>query len=106
MAAAAITCSLRWRDCNTTVNNDSIQFNRLKTILLDLGFVEKSVPERYLIFEHATSGTRLFYHNYRAEDPITWADRVKTRKFLDEKGLLEGKEFDDFLHRSLSDLSS
>jgi len=84
------------------MNNEKTPFSQLRRLLLDRGFVEKVVPGRYLIFEHAPSETLLFYHNYQPEDPITWADQVKTRKFLDEKGLLEATDFDTCLHTCVS----
>ena len=87
------------------MKNEKIPFCHLQKLLLDLGFAEKVVTRRYRIFEHVPSETLLFYHNYRAEDPITWADHVKTRKFLDERGLLEGDHFDALLHRHQNDFA-
>jgi len=82
------------------MNNDKILFSQLRKILLDLGFVEAVVPGPYLLFEHAPSQTLLFYRHYQFDDTITWADHVKTRKFLDERGVLEGDEFETLLHKT------
>jgi hypothetical protein len=80
-----------------TSKNDNIPFSHLRKILRDLGFVETLLPGPYFVFEHAPSETLLFYRHYQPNDVITWADHVKTRKFLDERGILEGDEFEALL---------
>ena len=82
------------------MRNDQIPFSHLRKVLLDLGFAETVVPGPYRVFEHAPSETLLFYRDYRPEDAITWADHVKTRKFLDEKGILETEDFEARLHKT------
>ncbi len=83
-----------------TSNNDQIFFSHLRRILLDLGFVETTLPGPYLRFEHSASGTLLLYRDYGVNERITWADHVKTRKFLDERGILEADEFETRLHKA------
>src|SRR5256885_1915939 len=41
--------------------------------------------------------TLFFYRHYEPDDLITWADHVKTRKFLDERGVLEADAFEALL---------
>ncbi len=51
-------------------------------------------------FEHSPSGTLLLYRDYRPGDVITWSDHVKTRKFLDERGILEADELEALLSKT------
>jgi hypothetical protein len=81
-----------------TSKNDNIPFSHLRKVLLNLGFVETLIPGPYFRFKHAPSETLLFYRDYQPDDLITWADHVKTRKFLDERGVLEADEFEALLH--------
>jgi hypothetical protein len=80
------------------MQNDQIPFSHLRKVLLDLGFVESVVPGPYRLFEHVPSETLLFYRDYRPGDSISWADHVKTRKFLDERGILEPDDLEARLH--------
>jgi hypothetical protein len=83
-----------------TSKNDNIPFSHLRKILLDLGFAEKTVPGPYFVFEHGPSETLLFYRHYRPNDIITWMDHSKTRKFLDERGILEADGFEALLTKT------
>ena len=83
-----------------TSNHDHVIFSHVRKILLDLGFVETTVPGPYFRFEHSPSGTLLFYRPYRPHDLVTWADQVKTRKFLDERGIVGADEFEALLSRT------
>ena len=83
-----------------TSNHDSIPFRHVRKILLDLGFVETVVAGPYFRFEHSPSGTLLFYRHYRPNDLLTWTDHVKTRKFLDERGILEADGFEALLSKT------
>src|SRR5262249_27270978 len=78
-----------------------LSFSHLRKVLRDLGFVETLVPGPYRVFEHARSETLLFYRDYEPEETITWADHVKTRKFLDERGILEADDFEALLHKTV-----
>jgi hypothetical protein len=75
--------------------NKVFPFSRLQHLLEELGFQEKVVPGSHIYFEHSPSGTLLLYHVYDSEEPLTWADFVKTRKFLDERGLLRREQFEE-----------
>jgi hypothetical protein len=81
------------------MKNNQVPFDRLRKILRDLGFTETAIAGPYLYFEHPPSDTILVYHNYRPTEEVSWADEVKTRKFLDLKGLLEADDFDALLHK-------
>ncbi len=69
-------------------------------MLLDLGFVETLVPGPYLLFEHSPSGTLLPYRAYEPGDNVSWADLVMTRRVLDERGILEEREFEALLDKA------
>jgi hypothetical protein len=75
--------------------NKAIPFSRLQHLLAGLGFQERVVPDSHIYFEHPPSGTLLLYHVYHANEPLTWADFVKTRKFLDERGLLQREQYEE-----------
>jgi hypothetical protein len=85
-----------------TSKKDKVSFSHLRKLLRDLGFVEAPVPGPYRVFEHAPSETLLFYRDYQPQDAITWADHVKTRKFLDERGILEAHDFEALLHKTVA----
>jgi hypothetical protein len=82
------------------MNNEQIPFDRLRKILLDLGFVETRVSGPYLLFEHTPSGTLLPYRDYRSGDSLTWQDLAMTRRQLDERGLLASDEFETLMHQT------
>jgi hypothetical protein len=82
------------------MKDDKVPFDCLRKLLLDLGFVETVVPGPYLLFEHAPSGTLLPYRAYASGDSVGWADLVMTRRLLDERGLMEQKEFEALLYRA------
>lgn len=83
-----------------TMKNDTIPFDHLRKVLLDLGFVETAIPGPYWHFKHSPTETILVYRKYRPSDCITWADHVSTRKLLDERGLLEAGVLDTLLSKT------
>ena len=82
------------------MKNDTIPFDCLRKVLLDLGFVETRVPGPYLLFEHAPSGTLLPYRDYRNGDEVSWADLAMTRRLLDERGILGERELEALLDKA------
>ena len=82
------------------MKNDRIPFDRLRKILLDLGFVETAIPGPYWYFEHSPSGTILAYRAYQPGESLSWHDLVSTRRQLDERGVLEADEFEALLHKA------
>jgi hypothetical protein len=82
------------------MNNDQVPFDRVRKVLLDLGFVERRVRDKYLLFEHAPSGTLLPYRDYKRDDSMSWQDLAMTRRQLDERGLLEAANFEALLHQT------
>jgi hypothetical protein len=82
------------------MNNDHVPFDRVRKVLLGLGFVERRVQDKYLLFEHAPSGTLLPYRDYQGGDSMSWQDLAMTRRQLDERGLLEAADFEALLHQT------
>ena len=82
------------------MNNDKIPFERLRKVLLDLGFVETAIPGPYLFFRHPPSDTIFAYRAYRPRDSVLWHDFVTTRRQLDERGLLDADTFEALLHEA------
>jgi hypothetical protein len=74
----------------------AIPFARMRELLLHLGFVERTVPGPYLVYEHAPSETRLFYRASEPGEAIAPGDLLVTRLFLDERGLFEKDEFEEW----------
>jgi len=84
----------------------NIPFEYLQKVLLDLGFEESLIPgpHPYRFFKHPPSDTILVYRNYQPGEPVSWADHVKSRQFLDEQGLLEADEFEDLMATKTDDI--
>lgn len=82
------------------MKNDRIPFDRLRKLLLDLGFKELTGPGVPLWFEHPPSGTILIFRKYRPEEKLNWWDVATARRQLDENGVLEADEFEARLHQA------
>jgi hypothetical protein len=76
-----------------------IPFARLRALLLDLGFVERTIDSRYLAFYHADSDTLFTFHLYRPQERVTATDLTGVRKQLDWRGLLSEDAFDAKLRK-------
>jgi len=76
----------------------TIQFSELRGFLIDLGFKLKKVENAW-VFRHPKEGLVIF-RIYRDNEPVSELDLRTTRRFLDMRGLLEGGDFDAFLHRA------
>lgn len=76
-----------------------LTFAALRHLLLDLDFVEKTVPGSHEVFEHAPSGTVLIFRLYRPQDKVSLPDLVSARVHLDERGLLTADAFDNLLRK-------
>jgi hypothetical protein len=71
-----------------------IPFARLRSVLLDLGFVEHVIESKYLGFYHAESDTLFAFRIYGAQDKVTLADIESVRKQLAWRELLSEEAFD------------
>jgi hypothetical protein len=82
------------------MKNDQSPFDRVRKILLGLGFVEKRVPGPSLLFEHSPSGTLLPYRDHQPGDSMSWHELTMTRTQLDGRGLMEADDFEEQLHQT------
>jgi hypothetical protein len=80
--------------------NKKIPFSQLRQFLLHLGFSEANVSGSALVFEYVPSQALLFYRVYKPADAVDAGDLAKTRRFLDERGLLAADEFEEALHKA------
>lgn len=71
-----------------------LSFAKLQSALLDLGFVERVLDDKYLGFYHAESDTLFAFRMYRPQDKVSLADLVSVRKQLAWRGLLSEEAFD------------
>ena len=71
-----------------------LPFAKLKSVLVDLGFVERVIDGKYLGFYHAESDTLFTFRRYRPQDKVSLADLVTVRKQLDWRGLLSEEAFE------------
>jgi hypothetical protein len=77
-----------------------IPFASVRSVLLDLGFDEPVIDDKYLGFYHPGSDTLFTFRMYRAQDKVSLADLVTVRKQLDWRGLLSEDAFDASLSRA------
>jgi hypothetical protein len=80
--------------------NDKVPFAALQKLLLELHFVDRSVPDSHRWFEHPASGTILVFRSYQPTDMVALADLRSARKMLDENGLIKPDQFDHLLYES------
>ena len=71
-----------------------LPFTKLRSVLLDLGFVERVLEGKYLGFYHAGSDTLFAFRMCRPRDKVSLADLVGVRKQLAWRGLLSEEAFD------------
>ncbi len=77
-----------------------LPFARLQAVLLDVGFVERVLDEKYLGFFHAPSDTLFTFRMYRPKDKVSLADVVSVRQQLAWRGLLSEEAFDASLSKA------
>jgi hypothetical protein len=69
-------------------------FAKLRTLLLDLGFIERLIDGKALGFYHADSDTVFTFRLYRPQDKVSRLDVAGVRSQLDLRGLLSREAFD------------
>jgi hypothetical protein len=77
-----------------------LPFDRLQSLLLELGFEERVLDGKYLGFHHDPSDTLFVFRMYHPQDKVSHADLVTVRKQLAWRGLLSEKAFDASLHKA------
>jgi hypothetical protein len=76
------------------MSTNNIPFARLRSLLLDLGFAERVIDDKYLGFYHADSDTIFTFHLYRPQEPVSGMDYTGVRSQLDWRGLLSREAFE------------
>jgi hypothetical protein len=71
-----------------------LPFVKLQSTLIDLGFDERVIDDKYLGFYHAGSDTLFAFRMYRPQDKVSLADLASVRKQLAWRGLLSEQAFD------------
>jgi hypothetical protein len=74
---------------------NSISFTEFHRFLNGLGFSAKRAEAAW-VFSHRKEGLIVF-RLYGEEEAVDERDLLSTRKFLDRRGLLEGRDFDAFV---------
>ena len=74
-----------------------VPFAALDNLLRRLGFAETAVPGSHVRYEHTPSGTVLVLRAHRPGELASWSDTTVVRRFLVEKGLIEGDAFERLL---------
>jgi hypothetical protein len=77
-----------------------LPFAKLQKLLLDLGFVEKALPDSSIVFGHAASDTVFLFRHYRPQDKVSMMDVAGVRSQLDLRGLLGEEAFDALLRKA------
>jgi hypothetical protein len=83
-----------------------VPFAAIRKLLLELGFVEKTVEKTpvthvpALIFGHAESGTVFTFRKYRPRERVSNYDLLGIRSQLDWNGLLSEAAFDAALRKA------
>lgn len=75
-----------------------VPFADFRELLEGLGYMLKRTEEGE-IFHHPREGLKL-YRRYRDDEAVDAVDVLRTRKWLDVRGLLQEAEFDQLLRRS------
>jgi hypothetical protein len=82
-----------------------VPFAALRKLLLDLGFIEKTLPASEdnpvpaHAFYHADSDTIFLFRTYRPQEKVSAMDFVGVRAQLDYRGLLGREAFEAALLR-------
>jgi hypothetical protein len=81
--------------------NNTFTFGKLRRLLLDLDFAEKTVPGPNIAFYHVPSKEVVFvFRPYKPNERVTEYDVVDVRKQLDWRGLLDAEAFDNLLRKA------
>jgi hypothetical protein len=81
------------------VFSSNIPYDRLRAMLLDLGFTERVVDDKFIGFHHAPSDCQFVFRRYRPRQKVSNADVAGVRSQLDWRGLLSEEAFDAALRK-------
>jgi hypothetical protein len=74
--------------------NSSVTFNQLETVLTDLGFHKKTIPETGVAYEHPFTETLLVVREHRPDEIVPWHVLASTRHHLEWRGVIEPADFE------------
>jgi hypothetical protein len=75
-----------------------IVFAEFRRFLNGLGFTDKRAENAW-VFHHPTEGL-VVVRLYGEDEAVAERDLRSTRRFLDMRGVLDGKDFDAFIQRA------
>jgi hypothetical protein len=81
------------------VFSSNVPYDRLRALLLDLGFTERAVDEKFVSYHHAPSDCDFVFRRYRPRQKVSNADVAGVRSQLDLRGLLSEEAFDAALRK-------
>jgi predicted RNA binding protein YcfA (HicA-like mRNA interferase family) len=81
---------------------EEVTYGQLSQVLLDLGFIEHTVPKSHAGYRHEESETVILLAPHASEDIARPLDVRYVRRVLNETGLLDAQEFDRRLAESYS----
>jgi len=79
------------------VSKPRINFAQLRHLLLDMGFTEAVTPKSRIFFAHEQSGAEMALPVYHSDQAVMPHHLATVRIMLDQKGLMDGEAFDDFV---------
>jgi hypothetical protein len=75
-----------------------LDYGALKKYLIDLGFVDESVPTSHLAFRHGESGTLILLSLQVGDnEAVRQEDLVSVRRHLVENNLISDQDFSQFM---------
>jgi hypothetical protein len=81
---------------------EEVTYGQLSQVLLDLGFVEQTVPQSHTRYCHQESETVILLAAHAPEAAARPFDVKYVRRVLDETGLLDAREFERRLAETCS----
>jgi predicted RNA binding protein YcfA (HicA-like mRNA interferase family) len=73
---------------------EHVTYGDLSQIVRDVGFTDETAPGSHTVYRHARSDTLILLAPHAAGEVARPIDVKYIRRVLDEKGLLDGEEFD------------
>jgi hypothetical protein len=82
------------------MSQNNLPFAKLRRLLLDLGFSERVIDDKYRGFTHAESGCFFAFPLYQPQERVSNTDRIGVRSELDLRGLLSEEAFDAAMRKA------
>ena len=82
---------------NSKSSSPGMTYDRLRQLLLDIGFAENVTPKSHVFFAHDPSGAEVALPIYRSSQTVAPHHLVTVRLMLDGKGLMDAGAFNDLI---------